>query len=217
MIEITGHLPTRPLSIRERRGQARKAAMSTAAGRFRRRAQLYGALDARLYARTRFFGAACVTNRVLGHLTSLGGALSDADLCAAWLLDLGASLETVNRSIAEAVHAGRLAGPALDEQIVSIEQSAVERSLQSAMEAQGSVYRGVVPALDAILNHQSWISTLHFSSAVRWYRRVLAGVRHELQTPIEFARQFHREKIGMALIAALRRDESSRAALALRL
>jgi hypothetical protein len=187
--------------------------MSTAARRFRRRAQLYGALDARLYARTRFFGAACVTNRALGHLTLLGGALADADLCADWLLDLGASLETVNRSIAEAVRTGRLAGPALDEQIVSIEQSAVERSLQSAMEARGNTYRKVLPALDAILNHQSWISTLHFSSAVRWYRRVLAGVRHELQTPIEFARQLHREKIGMALIAALRRDESSCAPL----
>ena len=207
-----GHLPTPPLSIRERRGQARNAPRSTAARRFRRRAQLYGALDARLYAQTRFFGAACVTNRVLAHLTSLGGSLAEADLCADWLLDLGASLETLNRSIAEAVHAGRLAGPALDEQIVSIEQSAVERSLQRAMNTRESGYRQVLPALDAILNHQSWVSTLHFSSAVRWYRRVLAGVRHELQAPIEFARQLHREKIGMALIAALRRDESSRAA-----
>jgi hypothetical protein len=208
-----GHPPTLPLPIRERRGRARKAALSTAARRFRRRAQLYGALDARLHSRTRFFGAACLTNRVLGHLTSFGGALADADLCAGWLWDLGASLETVNRSIAEAVHTGRLAGPALDQRIVSIEQSAVERSLQSAKGARGNAHLEVLPALDVILNHQSWISTLHFSAAVRWYRRVLAEVRHDLQSPIEFARQLHREKIGMALIAALRRDELSRGAL----
>jgi hypothetical protein len=206
-----GQSPTPPLSIRERRGRARKEMLSAAARRFQRRAQLYAALDSRLQSQTRFFGAACVTNRMFGHLIALGRAITDANLCVGWLLDMGASLETTNRSIAEAVLTGRLAGPALDQRIVSIEQSAVERSLQSAKAAQA--YPAVLPALDALLNHQSWISTLHFSSAVRWYRRVLAGVRHELQSPIEFGRQLHREKIGMALITALRRDESSRAAL----
>jgi hypothetical protein len=71
----------------------------------------------------------------------------------------------------------------------------------------------VLPALDALLNHQSWISTFYCSAAVRWYRRVLAGVRHELKSPIEFARQRHREKVGMALISALRREEAPAALL----
>jgi hypothetical protein len=137
----------------------------------------------------------------------MGGAIAHGDMCAHWLSDLGASLETVNRSIAEAVHTGRLAGPALDERIVSIEQSVVERSLDRARASRTSAYCEVLPALDALLNHQSWMSTLHFSSTVRWYRRVLAGVRHELKSSIEFARQRHREKVGMALISALRREE----------
>jgi hypothetical protein len=42
---------------------------------------------------------------------------------------------------------------------------------------------------------------------VRWYRRVLVDVADELSSPIEFARQIHREKIGMALINALRREQ----------
>jgi hypothetical protein len=130
-----------------------------------------------------------------------------AAACADWLSELGSSIETVNCSIADAVHTGRLTGPALDERIVSIEQSFIERSLDNARTSrQSRAYLEVLPALDALLNHRSWISTLHFSPAVRWYERVLAEVRDELRSPIEFARQRHREKIGMALIGALRRE-----------
>lgn len=184
------------------------AGPSLAAARgFQHRARFYGALDSRLRSKTRFFGAACVTNRVLGHLASIGSGVPHGATCAAWLAELGASLERVNRSIAEAVHQGRLTGPALDERIVAIEQSAVEQSLERSKTSGTCAYFAVLPALDGLLNHQSWISTLHFSPAVRWYRRVLTGVRNELRSPIEFARQRHREQIGMALISALRREE----------
>jgi hypothetical protein len=40
---------------------------------FQRRAALYGRLDACLRHKTRFFGAAAVTNRVLGHMVSRTG------------------------------------------------------------------------------------------------------------------------------------------------
>jgi hypothetical protein len=186
----------------------------TAARRFQRRAQWYETFDSRLRSKTRFFGAACVTNRVLGHLASVGGAIAHGEVCACadWLSELGASLETVNRSIAEAVYTGRFAGPALDERIVSLEQSVVEQSLERARTSQTSAFE-VLPALDALLNHQGWFSILDISSAVRWYRRVLSEVREELRSPIEFARQAHREKIGLALICALQREERSSALL----
>lgn len=187
--------------------QGRAGWSPVAAERFQRRAHLYAALDLRLRSKTRFFGAACVTNRVLAHLASIEAAVSRAERCAAWLSELGSSLETVNRSIADSVHSGRLAGPALDERIVSIEQSVVERSLRSARTVRASPYGEVLPALDALLNHRSWIAALHFSPAVRWYRRVLTEVRDELRSPIEFARQLHREKIGLALIGALQREQ----------
>ena len=101
----------------------------------------------------------------------------------------------------------------MDERIVCIEQSVVEQSLRDARSSRFNAYLEVLQALDAILNHASWLSALHVSSTVRWYRRVLAGVRDELNSPLEFARQNHREKIGMALITALRRGESGACAL----
>jgi hypothetical protein len=198
--------PTLPRPIREWRGRAPAGASPTAVGRFQNRARLYGALDLRLRSKTRFFGAACITNRVLGHLASSRVGIPHTGMCADWLSELGTSLETVNRSLAEAVHTGHLVGPALDQRIVSIEQSAVEQSLERARTSGTSAYLRVLPLLDALLNHRSLISTLHFSSAVRWYRRVLAQVRDDLRSPIEFARQAHREKIGLALISALQRE-----------
>jgi hypothetical protein len=198
--------PIPPLPTRERRGSALEALSPTAAGQFQSRARLYAALDSRLQSKTRFFGAACVTNRVLAHWASMG-AVAHAGLCADWLSELGAALESVNRSIAAAVHNGDLTGPELDERIVFIEQSVVETSLRRARASQTQAYLNVLPALDALLNHESWLSAWHFSPAVRWYRRVLAGAREELRSPFEFARQCHREKIGMALIVALRRGE----------
>jgi hypothetical protein len=75
------------------------------------------------------------------------------------------------------VHTGRLAGPALDERIISIEQSAVERSLQSARASRTSAYFEVLPALDALLNHQSWISTLHSGAYLSRLGAAKAGWR----------------------------------------
>jgi hypothetical protein len=148
-------------------------------------------------------------------LASVGGAMVRGDLgaCAGWLSDLGASLETLNGSIADAVSAGSLTGPGLDKRLVSLEQSFVERSLEGARTSRTNAYFEVLPALDALLNEQGWLSMLHFSSAVRWYRRVLSDLRDELRSPIEFARQAHRERIGLALIDALRREEDLSALL----
>jgi hypothetical protein len=177
----------------------------SAAWQFQRRARIYAGVDARLHSKTRFFGAACATNHVLGHLASLRGAIACTKGCTDWLSALGASLETTNLSIADAVNSGRLTGRALDERIVSTEQSIVERSLQDARRSRLTAYQQLLLELDALLNQQRWLSSLHFSPVVRWYSRVLAGVRFELKSPIEFARQIHRETVGMALISALHR------------
>jgi hypothetical protein len=205
-----GRPPTLPLPTGERKGLAFEGSPPTAGKRFQHRARLYGGFDSRLRSNTRFFGAACVTNRVLGHLASVAGTMAHGDLCACadWLSDLGASLETLNCSIADAVSTGRLTGPGLDKRLVSLEQSVVEQSLEGARTSRSRVYFEVLPALDALLNQQGWLAILHFSSTVRWYRRVLSEVRDELRSPIEFARQTHREKIGLALVGALRREKS---------
>jgi hypothetical protein len=159
-----------------------------------------------LHAKTRFFGAACATNHVLGHVASLRGAVICTEACTDWLSALGAALETTNLSMADAVNSGRLTGRALDERIVATEQSIVERSLQAARSSRLAPYAQLLLELDGLLNRQSWLSALHFSPVVRWYSRVLAGVRSELNSPIEFARQAHREAVGLALITAMRRN-----------
>ena len=209
----SGQRSTPPLAIRERQGSARDVSSQSAAHAFHNRARLYESLDSRLHAKTRFFGAACVTNRVLVHLAQSRSALARAEVCADWLSELGAALETVNRSIADALFDGSLAGPALDERIVSLEQSVVEHSLRKGRISRMGAYRDVLPAVDAVLNQSSWLSAFHFSPAVRWYRRVLGGVRQELASPLQFEQQSHRERIGMALISALRRDASDAAML----
>jgi hypothetical protein len=173
---------------------------------FQRRAALYGSLDDSLRHKTRFFGAASVTNRVLGHMASRTGHLLCSDDTFKWLLATGALLETANIAIAQAVASGRLAGPSLDGRIVSIEQSIVEEALQSARTAQR--YPRLLSELNAHLNGCSaaWI---HFRDEVRWYSRVLSVVRETLASRIEFAAQAHREAIGLALIATLQRAPQS--------
>jgi hypothetical protein len=123
------------------------------------------------------------------------------EACIPWLSTLGASLQRTNSAIARALRRGDIAGPALDEKIVSIEQSQVERSLLLAQSR--SFYPQLLVELDTLLNEHIVIAALHFSAVVRWYGRVLASVRAELQAPIAFDRQIHREKIGLALIRAL--------------
>jgi hypothetical protein len=108
--------------------------------------------------------------------------------------------------MATAIQAGMLSGARLDEKLVWVEQSIVERSLQCARVRRPSVYIDVLPTLDALLNRGARFSLLYFRPAVRWYSGVLAGVRDELNAPLEFARQAHRERIGLALIRALQRE-----------
>jgi hypothetical protein len=170
---------------------------------FRRRAALYAGLDARLRNKTRFFGAACLTNCVLAHLVTIDNSISSSGTCIRWLWNLGALLETINLAAAEDLKAESEVGPALDEHLISKEQAAVEKSLQGAT-------ADFVLQMNRFLNHDRWLGALHFSPEVRWYSGVLVNLREELASPLDFARQPHREAIGVSLTRALRRDERDR-------
>lgn len=183
----------------------RQPARLKPARRFHFRAALYGRLDAHLWHKTRFFGAACVTNRILGQLGSVTGSLLCSVETQHWLATTGALLERRNLAIASAVASGALTGPSLDGRIVAIEQSVVEEALQSPGAAV--IYPRIKSELNALLNHRCPAAWLHLRPEVSWYRRVLAGVRTGLDSPLDFSSQAHREAIGMALIAALRRAD----------
>jgi hypothetical protein len=165
---------------------------------FKHRAALYAQLDARLQRVTRFFGAACITNRVLGSVAAFSGRLTCSAETWRWLAETGALLEAANVSVARDLICERCPGPALDERIVSFEQAIFR------IKTAGRTSR-MLAELDAGLNFAcpAWLTSL---SDVRWYSHVLITVRAQLRTPIHFAEQVHREAIGMALIATLKRD-----------
>ena len=174
---------------------------------FELRARRYHELDSRLSEKTRFFGAACITNCVLGHLASGAGAAFCPRKCVAWLFELGAVLESQNLSIAAAITDEPTAGAQLDQRMVAIEQTLVEDSLRiSQLQHRGS-YSRLLVNLNSLLN-RSWFASFHFSATVRWYWQVLAEVRNDLAVPINFSEQYHRERLGMGLIRALHRESS---------
>jgi hypothetical protein len=151
-----------------------------------------------------------MTNRVLGYLVSARSGLSISEATCDWLVRLGGALETANLDIAGALDDLSLEGPLLDGAIVSREQSIVADALDSVRTAQRGFHSRMLSELDILLNQRYWTALLRLSSDVNWYCRVLSTVRDELACPIEFGSRRHRETIGMALIANLRREGNSR-------
>jgi hypothetical protein len=177
---------------------------------FQCRAALYARLDTHLRQKTRFFGAAFMTNRVLGYLVSARSGLSISEATCDWLARLGGALETANLDIARALDDLSLEGPSLDGAIVSREQSIVADALDTARIAQPGFHSRMLSELDILLNQRHWTALLRLNSDVYWYCRILSAVREQLACPIEFGSRRHRETIGMALIANLRREDNSR-------
>jgi len=175
---------------------------------FQTRAALYGRLDAHLRQKTRFFGAAALTNQVLAYLASARSGLLCSPATANWLCSIGACLEARNIRLADRIGRRYFAGAALDQQLVSVEQSMVEDALKAARGAQRGNYTATLAEMNALLNDRLWPALFWPRSEVRGYARILATVRSDLGSPIEFSQQRHRETIGTALIAALRRRDS---------
>jgi hypothetical protein len=176
--------------------------------RFDQRAELYAEWDQQLCAKTRFFAAASVTNRVLGALTRMAFPLR-LSLGAGELLErLGASLERRNRCFAERLSTEERSGALLDTWMVQSEQQRVEGFLKEWAVIWPAHMRRVTAELDEILNWDFpcslWNALL---PSVSGYFSVLRLARHEVGAPIEFAQQAHRVRIGQVLIEAIRGEE----------
>lgn len=136
--------------------------------------------------------------------------MSSSSACCRWLWNIGALLETINFALANEVGKGSLCGPGLDERLIGIEQSAVEDALQRARtRGRPAGYADFALQMNDLLNNGPWMGALHFSPKVRWYSRVLVSVREQLAAPLDFARQQHREAIGVRLTRALQRQAPS--------
>jgi hypothetical protein len=170
---------------------------------------LYARLDHRLRQKTRFFGAAFLTNRVLGYLAPVRRSLSISEPTCHWLAGLGELLEAANLALVSMVETAALEGLSLDAAIVAHEQSIVAQALREAHAVQPALYERMMSELDLLLNTATRPALLRLSTDVNRYCRVLSTVRRQLACPIEFALQRHREIIGMALIQSLREETAS--------
>jgi hypothetical protein len=177
-----------------------------AADDFSRRAQLYACLDQSLAQRTRFFGAAALTNSVLAVLFSRGTLLlTVSSATGEFLRRLGSSLEDFNLERVRLLEGAVSSGESLDVAMVQSEQAQVQDRLTRLKLYSTSVHGAVITELDRILNSCRWLATCGSRCAgVAAYRSALPRVRAELGCAIHFEDRFHRECIGGTLIGQLR-------------
>ena len=172
---------------------------------FLRRALLYIDCDRRLSVKTRFFGAAALTNLVL-HEWSLCRIppVTLRHCTCSFLSALGAALEPQN--IRRSMHiAGDAGGVALDRRLVREEQQLVEEFIARSASDSLQGCRLASRQMDSMLNAEGLcrflVSTVP-SAAI--YCSVLRILRSSLGRRIRFGLQQDRECIGIALTGWLR-------------
>jgi hypothetical protein len=167
------------------------------AAHFQRRALLYADLDRELSRKTRFFGAASMTNNVLGRLFEFHPTLISPD-SGRLLQRLGAALERLNVGFAKSIRAGVECGDALDRRLVEAEQRAAQTQWGK------SYSKPVEQELDDLLNGSHVLCLFaRFWKDSRDYSAVLAALRRQMGVRLNFADEAHRVNIGCALIAHL--------------
>ena len=173
-------------------------------GQFAARARLYAALDARLHATTRFFGAAALTNAALVELCAVpwvGRALYG---CAIDYFDvIGCRLESINRVLARLIEGGHIMGQNLDHSLVMFEQMEVERIL-CQRHLRCHLHHRALEQINRLLHlGQRWSSGLRYSPSIRILGQVLGQCQIRLGRPMDFAVLSDRFNIGCALTALL--------------
>jgi hypothetical protein len=175
-------------------------------GEFRNRVRLYEVLDRRLAQRTRFFGAAAVTNAALADLFGQrGSGLLVGRRARDYLCALGKSLERMNMDLAERILTGEICSLHLDYELVATEQTAVEVGLSQLRRMDDTGYSRTVVQMDRLLAFVK----LKNSPANRYstgatFARVLRLVSNERGHVGTFADQGYRECVGRGLISELR-------------
>ena len=178
-----------------------------------RRVRLYSAWDQRLWLRTRFFGAAAVTNAALWELFSkAAGRIWLQRPAVGFLITLGGILERLNIQAATRIEAGAMRCTGLDEAMVATEQAAVESRLRHLQSTDSTGHAITLCEMDRLLAFSGSASAGSVLSVPRLftsglaYHVVLARVEQELCRPPSFGLQSDRERIGLTLIRLLRRQ-----------
>ena len=166
---------------------------------FCQRAALYAGVDAKVSSQTRFFGAADAVNEAMADMASWAGPVSRQT--TDFLENVGAGLEKMNLAEAHAIEQGTLHGPGLDTRMVHLEQTEVQKQLDSLRKSDPVGYAKAIKQINGALNSGSRqaVGGLFFPTD-KAFNKVLGTVRHQLNRNIDFSRQSDREAIGNALI-----------------
>jgi hypothetical protein len=154
------------------------------------RATMYGALDGKLSAQTRFFAAASATTQALASVDlPLASYVGPSDTRSIFLSTVSRALERLNLRIASNIESRLLTGPTLDARVVHIEQTALQAALDTLANSSPEAYEIVIGEMNAFLNRSTEAlqeaSTIFRSDAA--YGRVLDSVREKLGRDIDFA------------------------------
>jgi hypothetical protein len=176
---------------------------------FHARVCLYAYWDRVLSRRTRFFGAAAVTNAALIELFSrIGVNLLVSRFTREFLASVGGVLERMNVEWARRIATGSMQVENLDNRMIVAEQAVVQDCLARLHYIDCAAYAGTVVEIDRVL---AWARC--GGSPARWlcartaYATVLQHVADELGRSASFAVQNDREAIGRMLIRHLRGAE----------
>jgi hypothetical protein len=175
-------------------------------GEFRSRARLYAAWDRRLSKRTRFFGAAALTNTALAELFSrFGVQLFVSRFTSEFLASVGYLLERMNMEWARGISAGAIEADDLDQQIIAAEQTAVQNCLTRLHCVDRAGYANTVVEIDRVLTLAGCAGSPGKPfSGLTAYATVLQHVADQLGRSASFAVQNDRETIGRMLVRYLR-------------
>jgi len=178
-------------------------------GPYCQRATLYGEIDGKVSAHTRFFAAASATTQSLANLDMPLGVsnLMVSSSTISFLSNLSASLQTMNMGIAADIQSGSLRGGNLDARIVHREQTVVQAALDSFASSDSGAYKNLISEANSLLNPKGATQFLgsRFSTDAA-YNRILNGVRDTLGRDIDFSKQGDREAIGNAVIDHIRKS-----------
>ncbi len=172
-----------------------------AASPYRRRALEYWRLD-RLHAeRSRFLAAASIVSYVLDSVEPYAFFVVGRP-GVRLLSQIGARLSTLNLGIV-----GRLSGIhcgiSFDEHWVRLEQTAVQDILRGRQAHHPDRFAASMRGIDRLLAFAGWELPIGSSPALLLSDAVRTVAKAQ-RTPLEFANQEHRERIGMRLIDTIR-------------
>lgn len=173
---------------------------------FATRVRLYSHWDSRLWGKTRFFGAAAVTNAALVELCSLQCSGQWIGNAAVELLSAaGRRLERLNIETAGHIERGILCNRDLDTSLITLEQTVLEHMLQQQAGRSPRRHGQAIQQINRLLfcvEQWMWPSERWPSGSL--YRSVLRRARSELGRRPDFAVFPDRVGIGHALIRMLR-------------